>query len=141
MRKFLPLLLTLFLPLSACGDDGTGPGEQRVDGTYNLIQLNGQAVHVTIQQSTSGRVEVNGGTLVLRPDFSYQETIGFRIIPATGAPITDNVIENGTYTVVGSSITFTIPASAGDPSFSYTGAVSGNTVTYTLEGLAVVYRK
>lgn len=140
MRKLLPLILALSLPLAACGDS-TGPGEQRVDGTYNLIQLNSQALPVTIQQSTAGRVEVTGATLVLRPDFSYRETINLRGVPATGAPITQDAIEDGSYTVVGNSITFTIPASGGNPSFSYTGAVSGNTVTYTVEGLAFIYRK
>ncbi|MBA3969264.1 MAG: hypothetical protein H0X52_04100 [Gemmatimonadetes bacterium] len=140
MRKLLPLILALSLPLAACGDS-TGPGEQRVDGTYTLVQLNGQAPPVTVFQSAAGRVEITGATLLLRPDFSYRETINVRGVPATGAPVTQDEIENGTYTVVGNSITFTIPASGGEPSYSYTGAVSGNTVTYTFEGLAFVYRK
>lgn len=140
MRKFVLVLLAAFLPLAACGDS-TGPGEQRVDGTYTLVQLNGQAPPVTLQQTTSGRVEVTGATLVLRPDFSYRETINLRGIPATGAPITQDVIEDGSYTVVGNSITFTIPASGGNQSLSYTGAISGNTVTYTFGGRAFVYRK
>jgi hypothetical protein len=140
MRKLLTLVFTLLLPIAACGDS-TGPGEQRVDGTYNLVQTNGQAPPVTVFQSTAGRIEITGATLVLRSDFSYRETITYRVVPATGAAVTEDVIENGTYTVVGSSITFTVPASAGDPSFSYTGAVSGNTVTYTFEGLSMLYRK
>ena len=140
MRKLLPLLLALIVPLAACGDS-SGPSEPRYDGTYNMVQVNNQGVPVTIQQSTSGRIEITGGTLVLRPDFSYQETINLRGIPASGAPITDRIIENGTYTVVGNTITFTVPASAGERAFSYTGAISGNTVTYTSGGISFVYRK
>jgi hypothetical protein len=140
MRKLLPILLAFVLPLAACGDS-TGPGEQRVDGTYTLAQVNGQAPPVTLFQSTDGRLEITGGSLVLRSDFSYQETIGLRAVPASGSPVTQDEIENGTYSVVGSSITFTVPASGGNPSFSYSGAISGNTITYTVEGFSLVYRK
>lgn len=143
MRSLRSLAVVLLSTLAvACSGDGpTGSAEARVSGTYNLSQINGQNLPATVFQSSAGRVEVTGGTMVLRDDRSYTETVQLRILPVNGTAQTDQAIENGTFTVVGTNITFNVPASGGDPAFSYSGAVSGGVLTYTSEGLSVTYRK
>ncbi len=142
---FRPAFATLFallaVTLSGCGDNPTSSGESDITGTYTLATVNATAPPVTVFQSSEGRVEVTSGSMVLRADNSYTETLNLRIIPAAGAPMNESSSENGTYARNGSSVQFTVPASAGEPAFSYQGTVNGGTLSYTIEGTAVVFRK
>jgi len=143
MRRTLRLVLVLVSALAAaCSGDGpTGSSEERVAGTYTMTQVNGQNLPMTVFQSSAGRVEVTSGTLVLRADRSYTETVQIRIIPVGESARNDQAIENGTYTMSGTSITFTVPPSGGEPGYSYSGSVNGNVLTYSSEGVSATYRK
>lgn len=129
------------LSASACGDDATGSSNPSATGTYNLQTVNAKAPPTTLYQNEYERVDITGGTLVLRSDKSYTETVNYRVAIAGGPAQDDRFIENGTYVQNGTSIQFTVPASGGDPAFSYQATLNGNTLSYTLEGTALVYRK
>ncbi|HVF38464.1 MAG TPA: hypothetical protein VM939_01100 [Gemmatimonadaceae bacterium] len=128
--------------LSACsgGDGNTGPEETAV-GTYLLTSVNGSTLPVTIFQTNEGRIEVTSGEMVLRSDGTYRERVGIRILLNGGPTEIDEAVENGTYSVVGTQITFNVPATVDDPAFSYTGAVSGDVLTYTNEGISLRYQR
>jgi hypothetical protein len=135
--------LAIVLGVAACGGDASGPGESdpyaQAAGSYALTTANGQLPY-TYFQNSAGRAEIWGGTLVLRADRSYTETLNTRAVFTSGAPSqTSNAVENGTYTIVGTQITFTIPPSGGNAGLSYTGALSNRTLTYTYEGIAMSY--
>jgi hypothetical protein len=141
---FRTLGFALLVIFTACGDS-SGPDARDpyadAAGTYVLTAANG-VLPYTYFQNSAGRVEIYSATLVLRSDRSYTETINARTVFTSGAPsTTSSSIENGTYTVVGTQLTFTIPPSGGSAGFSYTGALSGRDLTYTYEGLAMRYTK
>lgn len=145
MRKLrrIPLLLMALVasPVLLGGCDSPTDPQTRVAGTYTMTQVNGQAPPVTVLQVPEGRIEVTGGSMVLRADGSYTETVQVRVTPTGGSPQSDQQVENGTYAVTATSITFTVPPSAGQAAFSYSGTISGDIITYTEQGVSVTYRK
>jgi hypothetical protein len=143
MRRVFALALGLVV--AACGGDASGPNVEdpyaAAAGTFTLTTANGQLPYVFFQNS-AGRAEIYGGSMVLRQDRSYTETLNARAVFNTGAPPTNsNNVESGTYTIVGSQVTWTVPPSGADAGFSYTGALSGRTLTYTYDGIAYVFTK
>jgi hypothetical protein len=142
-RTIRTTVLTLaLLATAACGDDSpTGSSQSNVTGTYNLLTVNAVAPPASVYQGPEGRVDITGGSMVLRADKSYTETITFRVQPTGGPAVNDQAIENGTYVQNGQTIQFTVPAQAGEPAFSYQGTVNSGTLSYTFEGTALVYRK
>ncbi|HEV2147322.1 MAG TPA: hypothetical protein VGR37_07950 [Longimicrobiaceae bacterium] len=134
------LLLVLALVAGACSD-GPTDARARVAGTYELQDVNGSSLPATIAVAPEGRLEITSGTMVLRADESYTETVRLRIIFNDGQTETESFIENGTYSMTGGTITFTVPPSLGEEGFSYTGEVSGRTLTYTAQGLTATYRR
>jgi hypothetical protein len=138
MSKLLAILVAFLLPLAACRDS-TGP--TGIDGEYTLVAINTQALPVTVFASNAGRIDVTGSTLVLRPDLTYTETINYRIVPTAEQPRDNAAIENGSYRVVGNTVTFTQLTDDGRRGFSYTGTVEGNSLTYRLEEDSYAYRK
>ncbi len=138
MSKLLAILVAFLLPLAACRD-GTGPS--RIDGTYTLVSINTQALPVTIFASNAGRVDITGSTLELRSDLTYTETINRHLVPAGAAADSDVLIEKGSYTVAGNTVTFTQLTDDGRRGFSYTGTVEGNSLTYRLQEESYAYRK
>jgi hypothetical protein len=138
MSKLLPILVTFLLPLAACRDS-TGPSE--IDGEYTLVGINTQLLPVTVFGGNVGRIDVTGGTLVLRSDLSYTERINYHVVPVAAAAYDDVAIENGSYRVAGNTVTFTMLTPDGTRLFEYAGTVEGNTLTYSFEGDSYAYRK
>ena len=136
MRKFLFLCLALLLPLAACGDDGPTDPTQSAVGTYTLVQVNGSPVPALLGQFEEGRIDVLSGTLTLRNDKSYTETVNVRFTPTTGVVQTIPVTENGTFTVTGSTVQF--KTSDGE---TYSGTLSGKFLEYNVDGLTARYEK
>lgn len=136
MRKLLPLLFVLILPLSACGDDAPTDPTQAAVGTYTLVQVNGSTLPALIGQFAEGRIDVLSGTLTLRNDKSFTETVNVRITPTTGVIQTFPSTENGTFTVTGTTVQFQTSERG-----SYSGTLSGNTLTYNVEGISATYQK
>ncbi|HUF50854.1 MAG TPA: hypothetical protein VMN60_08485 [Longimicrobiales bacterium] len=132
MRVFRLLLTALVL--TACSDS-TGP-EATVVGSYSLRTINEQAPPVTIYQDSQGRVEITGGSVNLNADGTFTDRTDIRIVSGTTS-LADTEIASGTY--VHSGGTVQLRTSDGDVySMSFSG---GNTLTQTIEGFVVVYRK
>ena len=140
IRLTVPLLalLAAVLPLSACGD-GTGPSAVDVTGTYTLQTANGASLPATVYEDSDFKFEVLSGSLILTSDKRYREPVSFRFTEkASNQVFTASEEDTGTYTVSGSNITF----KSADPDVgTYAGTVNNGTISYTVEGINLVYRK
>lgn len=140
------LLLALSsLAFAACGGgDSTAPQNPNAAavGNYTLTQVNSAPLPFTYVQNSTGRAEVTSGTMALRSDLSFTETLNRRVIYTNGTvePINAEVT-NGTFAIVGSQVTFTIPANGTDAALSFTGAYSNGVATYTWSGVSYRYQK
>lgn len=144
MRKTF-VLVGLAIGLVACGGghDATAPVDPSaaIAGSYTLTKVNGSTLPAIYFQNSAGTITTTGGSLTLRPDHSYIQSVSLTATYTGGSPQPQTVNENGTFAVTGSQITFTVPASAGGSALSYTGAVSGGIVSYTYSNDSYEYRK
>jgi uncharacterized lipoprotein YajG len=134
MGRFLFLLLAVVLPLAAC--EGPADPTQNVVGTYTLVQLNGSPLPALTSQDAFGRVELVSGTLTLRSDRSFAETLHGRFTPTSGAIQTNTVNNSGTFTVTGSTVRLQSSEGA-----TYSGTLNGNILEYALQGFLLRYHK
>ena len=127
-----PLLAVAFVAaLAACGsDNNTGTGPTNVSGTYTLTTVDGQALPQEFANSEH-HVVVNSATLVMGSDHSYS-------VDATGSVDgTDGnhvIADAGTYSVSGSTVTFTSTTFGGA---HYTAASTSTTLSATVPGAFV----
>jgi hypothetical protein len=140
IKLYRYVTLSLALCLAACSDS-TGPKTPSFVGVYGLATINNGGLPATIFQNSAGRIVISSAIMTLRQDNSYLETRNYATTLTTGGTTTSSISENGSYTVVGSQITFTIPPEGTTPGLSYTGAVSGRNLTYTFEGISYGYVK
>lgn len=146
VRGRLFWLLGGVLVAAACGGghDVTAPPDPALAavGTYTLVSVNGEPMPAKYNDYSWGTVKIASGTLALRSDRSFTETLVANTTYTDGSPpSTQNVIINGTYQVTGTQVTFTLPADVDGPAFSYTGAVGNGAVSYTYDGRSYEYRK
>ena len=102
-------------------------------GTYALTQVNAKAVPMVYVDDVTGKLEILSGSMTLRSDHTYNQTLSVRSTPPGGASQTSAIPENGTFTANSEQIIFTIPASGGAPALSYSAQVAGSVVTYTYQ--------
>jgi hypothetical protein len=129
-----------FMAGAACSDS-SGPKLPAEVGTYTLATVNSGGLPAVVFQNSAGRIVILGATMLLREDKSYLETRNYNTVLTTGESSPTTITENGTYGVVGTQITFTIPASGSNAALSYTGAVSDGKLTYTYSGISYQYQK
>ena len=144
MNRFLSVAALTLIFAAGCGDGSTEPVDPRAAaaGTYTLASYNSASLPALYFQNSAGRIDVISGSMVLRADGSFTETINLRTTYTSGAaPGNTPIVENGTFAVTGTQITFTLPPSGSAGGFSWTGAISGNVVSYTYEGDAWRYQK
>lgn len=130
--------------LAACGDGGTEPVDPRVAaaGVYTLTAVNDGPLPGLYYEDEVLRADFTSGTFTVRADGSYTESITVRVTYKNGDPTeTIPFVENGTYTLVGTGATFSVPPSGGQPGYSYTGTIGDGTVSYEFDGLAMRYQK
>ena len=132
MRRFVVLLA--FAALAACGgDSSTSPAT--VPGTYTLRSINGSPLPAILVQIGTFKYEVTADVIILNDGGTYTES-GSDRTTENGVVTTSTFTDAGTYTLTGTAITLDSPQTG-----SISGAVSGGTMTLTLEGLAAVYSK
>ena len=130
MRK--SLLAALIVTLVACGGDrATGP--QSVAGSYTLQTVNGTSTPAAVDQSSTQRLDVTAGTIVLTADNKWSGSIGLRIIDLTSGQVQDEnsavPFAGGTYTLSGSSLTLNDPTEG----LVFTGTVANGTMTVSVD--------
>jgi hypothetical protein len=139
MRLMTRLVMAaLVLGTGAC-DSATDP-EDAIVGTYTLATVNGGSLPATVFQAPDYRLEIVSGTLIVRDNNTWTETATIRETDGTTIT-TETSTVNGTYTLNGSTATFT--DSEGD---TLTSTFSGSdTLTTTDSGsgftITFVYRK
>ncbi len=141
--------------VSACGgSDGGGiteplppspppapaPAPAPVTLTFALKQVNGQNLPASFQ-TAEGLLVIGSGTMTLRPDKTFNESIAYTLTPPGGAAAPDAAITDGTYVQTGADVVFTIPPIAPDPQYTFTGTIVGQTLTYNDAGFVAVYSR
>lgn len=123
------------------GGDVTGPGPVvPVNLTFSLQQVNGQNVPATFQP-TDGKLVITSGTMLLRTDKTFAESMVYTFTPTGGAAQPDTAITTGTYVQTGAEVVFTVPPAGTDPMHTFPGTISGNTLSYNDAGFVAVYQR
>lgn len=130
------------IALGCNGDGGTEPDSLREHlGEYALTHIGVNAVPATVFHNSTQRVEVTHGLMILSEDRSYTETLDLTTTLSGHSPTMSTVVENGTYRISGTHVTFTIPAQGGNASFSYTGAIGDGVIAYVADGTSFRFQK
>jgi len=118
-------LAGLVVLVLGCGD-GSGPSD--VVGMYDLTSVNQAPPPALVQATVNCDVYLDGATAELQAgtfSLDFQQTTD--CTRAGGTQTVDNITFNGSYSVVGNQITFTITGLT-----SWTGAVSGDQISATI---------
>ena len=120
-----------------------GPHNTSIAGTYTLQSVNGSAVPAQIPGTTQTQgytlVVQSGGVQITSSKYIEQMVIA---VSGNGQSQTATGVDSGTYTVQGSTVTFSSTAGGGQ----FTGTMSGNTLSVgvndpTLGSLGLQYAK
>jgi hypothetical protein len=129
-RSFLLLLISL-VALSC--SDSTSP-DRGVVGTWRLQTVDGKSLPFTLVEPGVDKLEVTAETITLLASGRVTMVTTFRITDG-GSVSSESVPDAGTYTVVGSTVTFTFDSDGSTP----TATVNGDTMTLGDIGLTFVY--
>lgn len=133
MRKLMLALVALTL---ACGDSSTEPTQASVAGTWELSTVNGGALPFVVFQTTTDKVEIMSDVITATSTGTFTQSTTFRTT-SNGQAQTTTTPDAGTYTLSGTAVNFTFNSDGS----TGTGSLSGNTLTVTQSGLALVYKK
>lgn len=125
------LLATAAIVLAGCSDS-LGDNEN-VQGNYVLTVFAGENVPVNFPLGTGESLDVLSGTLVLRDDRSFSETIFVRFNRVGFPPENTNFVRTGTYTASRSRVELFFPAQNFEAAFTLEATVSGGVLTYVEE--------
>lgn len=108
-QRFIAALATAVAlsVMVACGSDsnnGTGPNDPDVVGSWTLQTIDGKAPPDTVIDEDTLVVEFLDGTLMLNSDMSYRLLFHSRTTHS-GVPVSDTSGSTGTYTQNGSTLT------------------------------------
>jgi len=112
--------------VAACGGGGTGPNGGGgggsgggLDGDYQLIGANNQAVPTTVTSNTCGPARFTGGWLTLNADGTFEMDVSYT--NDQGAP--DGFQDHGRYHQNGAHVQFTSEAWGDEFEAEFNGAV------------------
>jgi hypothetical protein len=115
--------------LAACGSDNNGTtGPSDVSGTYSLATINGDPLPFTVPNNPDHTIIIQSATVTLGSDNSY--SIGGTGTSDGGDP-EQVVADAGTYTLSGSTVTFT---SSTHSLLVYTATATSTTLTESVPG-------
>lgn len=135
-------VLALVFSAAACGDDdGPTGAPANITGTYPLRSVNGDDVPTTILEVPGYKFEILSGSLVLNSNNTFTEQATFR--ETENGTVTETPLTcSGTYTRNGNGITLNETAAGDDCGGTFTGTISGTTVTVSYDAqFQAVYRK
>ncbi|MEO6528817.1 MAG: hypothetical protein ABIP93_19525 [Gemmatimonadaceae bacterium] len=135
IRRLL-LLLTL-ATLGACGSDAsTSPNADAIEGTYSLRTVNGLALPFTIQ-SGANSVTLSSDVITIASNGTWTEAITYRQT-INGQTTNGTEADGGSWVRAGSNVTL---RSAQDGSTAYSGTFGNGTLTFTDDGVIVVFSR
>ena len=134
-RRLLLACATLFL--TACLNDPI-EGSATTTGLYTLRSVNGAGLPATIEGTGPNRTEIVDASYRLQTGFTYTGTETRRVY-VNGTPTTETLALVGTYAFFGTSITLTRTTPVGPETRQ--GVVSANQLTFTADGLSMVFRR
>lgn len=137
-RIMIALAATALLGCS--GDKTTGPAQDPAVGVYVLQTVNGSGLPYNAGTSGGVTVEILNDQYSINADGTYSEQGAFRL-SQSGTTVTQQFVETGVWSRNGTALTLTITASSIGDAGSYSGALSGSTLTITQTGFVGVYRK
>ena len=137
MKLKLAFALLIAPLMIACGDDEpAGPSVDAVAGTYRLQTVNGAALPFAFINQPGLRVEVISDEYVLNANGTFTTTITLRETADT-VVTTSSDSYSGQWEASGSNIHLSsVEFGVERASFS-----NGNTLTFALTGVTLVYRK
>lgn len=127
----------LAVTLTACSSDAAGPDLDALVGQYALISIDGQPLPVIVDQQGEDIAEVTVGTVTLDGDGTFGDVTELRITES-GVVTTEVDATEGTWTLVGTTVTF----SPSDQSGNYTMTWNGqDRLTQLFQGFTLVYER
>ena len=143
-----PVALTVALAVSLLTGCGDATGPEAIAGHYILRSINGQDLPFLIIQTLPDKVVLTAGSVRINSDNTYRTRL--TAVTTVGPPTpSETETSVGTYTLTGTSITFTevrdVFTEVGQPftevGDTFTGSITGNTLTIIDEGLTSVFQK
>jgi hypothetical protein len=135
------LVMAFALLLSSCGDDTLTDLTETLPGSYTLQTVNGDVLPRTVSGGAEGEFTVLGGTLEVRHDGSFVETLDVEVAAQDGSTAPGSRRKEGSWSIVGSAVQFDVDAEEDRPAFSFQGFVAGGALTYTASGVTAVYTR
>ncbi|HJQ09597.1 MAG TPA: lipocalin family protein [Gemmatimonadaceae bacterium] len=135
MRKLLLACAAVAL-LGCGGSDSSGPAPS-AEGTWNLLTVNGSPLPVTVQQTSTTKIEVTADQYILASDNTYTETFSTRTTQGTTVTTSDDPFD-GTWSQGGNQVHITDSDGA-----TLTGTIngSGDQITISVGQFLLVYAK
>lgn len=135
MRRFPKawIAIAILVAAGACGSDDSTSPIVGASGTWNLQSINGSALPVTIGSGTQ-TVTVIASTLTISSNGNYNEVVTLRPV---GTTTNTTFTEIGTWSATNGLVTFNDQTDG----VTYTGTVSGNTLTENAAGFTSVYTR
>ena len=129
-------LVALMVMLAACGGDSATGLTTSFVGSYSLKTVNGVNLPYVIAQTGQDKDELISGSITVNNGGSFTDAFTVRST-RSGQATTSSSADAGTWTSNGTAITFVF----NNGSTPSTGSLSGNTLTSTENGLALVFTK
>ncbi len=123
------------LALLSCGDDGTGPPEANVTGTYVLESVNGAPLPWRLINPSPTRIEVTAGSLTLSDGTSCTVSLTVRTTE-DGEVTTDINSQDCQYTHSHGAITVSYANGSVD-----TGLISSSEISLRSDDAIFVFRR
>ena len=140
MRKVFGALLLAYVA-AAC-NDSTSPGDGVLTGRYALRTANANAVPTVAISDNSGEYALLAGSVTLRTDNSFIDSLNFRFTPPSGPVQSGWDVRTGSYVQAGDNVTLTyFDQDVGDFRDYFLTWINGNGLTYAEQGLSLIYRK
>ena len=129
------------LLVTGCGGDSAGPDSQSYLGSYALVSVDGATLPITVLDTPTLKLTVAAGAWTLKPDNTFSEEIrtdvtanGFPIAPEFGICL-------GTYQRNGNTFTMTATRSNSCTGGVSTGTLDGRTLSVSIDGSTLVFRR
>ena len=135
MRRFPKawVAVAMLVAAAACGSNDSTSPPLGASGTWSLQTINGTALPVTIG-SGSQAVSVISSTLTISSNGNYNEVVTLRPLGAASNTI---FTEIGTWSFTNGVVTFNDQTDG----ITYTGSISGNSLTENTGGFVSVYAR